>query len=90
MALLGDISHCAYKLAIATGILQTVSHGVDVFDSPVRQEQTIGMLEICRSLRGTIDDFLIGGPILRMDALHHGIYCWLNRAVILENAIGFV
>src|ERR1700686_3102190 len=48
------------------------------------------MLEVCRPPRGTIDDLLKVGPVLRMDALHHRIYCWLNRAVVLENAIGFV
>jgi hypothetical protein len=36
----------------------------------VRQQQTVGMLEICRPPRGTIDDLLKIGPVLRIDALH--------------------
>jgi len=48
-----------------------VSYRVDVVDSPIRQQQAIGMLEICRPPRGSTDDLLKVGPVLRMDALHH-------------------
>ena len=63
---------------------------MDVLDSAIRQQQTIGMFEMCRSARGTIDDVMEVDPVLGMDALHHQVYCWLNRAVVLEDAIGFV
>src|SRR6266704_2688228 len=65
---LGDVGHRPDKLAIARCIPQKVSYGVDVLDSPIRQQQAIGVLEICRPPRGTIDDLLKVGPVLRMDA----------------------
>src|SRR5260370_1106025 len=68
---IGDVGHRPDKLAIARCILQKVSYGVDVLDSPIRQQQAIGVLEICRPPRGTIDDLLKVGPVPRMDALHH-------------------
>src|SRR5271168_4696130 len=68
---LGDISHRPDKLAIAGCILQSVSDRVDVLDSPIRQQQTIGMFEISCLPRGTLDDLLKLSPVLRMDALRH-------------------
>ncbi len=67
----GDVAHGPDKFAVARCILYRVSYRVDVLDSPVRPQQTIGMLEICRPPRRTIDDLLKVGPVLRMDALHH-------------------
>ncbi len=67
---LGDVGRRADKLAIARCILYCASYRVDVLDLPVRQQQTIGMLEICRSRKGAINDFSKVGAVFGMDALH--------------------
>src|SRR5258707_14708448 len=48
------------------------------------------MFEVNASLGCAIDDLLCEGPVRGMDALHHRIHCWLECAVVLEDAIGFV
>jgi len=50
---------------------KNVGQGMDVLDLPVRQQQAIGMFEICRSGKGAIDDLFEAGAVLGMDALHH-------------------
>src|SRR5258705_494399 len=55
---LGDVNPRTDKLAVAGCIRHCVSQSVDVLGSPIRQQQTIGVLEICRPPRGTIDDLL--------------------------------
>src|ERR1700688_4298525 len=66
---LGDVGHRPDKLAIARCILYSVSYRVGVLDSPVRQQQAIGMLEICRADKGAIDDLFEAGAVRGMDAL---------------------
>src|SRR5882724_1025612 len=61
-----------------------------VLDSPIRKQQTIGMLEMCRPARSTIDHAQKIGALFGMDALHHQIDCWLNPVAVLEDAIGFI
>src|SRR5882724_2933688 len=61
-----------------------------VLDSPIRKQQTMGMLEMCRPARSTIDHAQKIGALFGMDALHHQIDCWLNPVAVLEDAIGFI
>ena len=53
---LGDVSHRAHKFAVAGCIPCCVSQGVDVLGSPIRQQQTIGMLEIGGAFGSTFNN----------------------------------
>src|SRR5580658_6610550 len=61
---LGDVGYRADELAMATGIPQNVGYGVDVLNSIIRQEQAIGMLEICRARKRAISDLFEVGAVL--------------------------
>src|SRR4029077_5940645 len=54
----GYVAHCPDQLAVCRCILYLASYRGDVLDSPIRQQQTIVMLEICCPPRGSIDDLL--------------------------------
>src|SRR6266536_2519924 len=45
LPLVRDVSHRAHKFAVAECIVCCVSQGVDMLDSAIGQQQTIGMLE---------------------------------------------
>src|SRR5258705_409760 len=51
-----DVSHRAHKFAVAGCILGYVRQGMDMFDSAIGQQQTIGMLEIGGSPGRTFND----------------------------------
>src|SRR5712671_3988663 len=55
---LGDFGHRPDKLAIAGCILHYMSQGMDVLDSPVRQQQAILLFEISACLGCAFDDLL--------------------------------
>ncbi len=63
---------------------------MDMLDSPVSEQQATLMFEVSSSLGSPIDDLLCEGPVIGMDALYHRFNCWLQCAVVLEDAIGFV
>ena len=67
-----------------------MSYRVDVLHSPVSQQQAILMFEVITSLGCAIDNLLYERPVVGMYAPHHRIYCWFNRGIVLEDAIGFV
>ena len=90
MFLSTNVNSCPNKLALAARILNRVSQGMDVFDSSVRQEQTIGVLELCCPRGGTFDDLSEVGSVLGMDALHDYIDRQFNRRFVLEDAISLV
>src|SRR6476659_5986475 len=48
------------------------------------------MFEVITSLGCAIDNLLYERPVVGMYAPHHRIYCWFNRGIVLEDAIGFV
>src|SRR5882724_1677320 len=51
-----DVSHRAHKFAVAGCILGYVRQGMDMLDSAIGQQQTIGMLEIRGSSGRTLND----------------------------------
>src|SRR5690242_5678770 len=61
---LGDVSHRPDKPAVAGCILRYMSQGVDVFDSPIRQQQPILVFEVCAGLGRAINHLLCERPVV--------------------------